>query len=127
MPGRAFDSLTRPLLLFSLGILLGLARRVSPLDNGLLRTPPMGWEPWVRFKCNTDCAKDPENCIRCGSARVDRGSRKRLLFATCMLVEVMPETVGTPFQKSRDLWELRWVLRREEIPTIRSTCRRLLG
>ncbi|XP_058013839.1 alpha-N-acetylgalactosaminidase-like isoform X2 [Ahaetulla prasina] len=64
MPGcRALERLTVPLLPLSLGVLLGLAPGISPLDNGLLRTPPMGWEPWLRFKCNTDCAKDPENCI----------------------------------------------------------------
>ncbi|XP_063171055.1 alpha-N-acetylgalactosaminidase-like isoform X2 [Candoia aspera] len=51
------------MLSFALGVLLGLAACVSLLDNGLLRTPPMGWEPWVRFKCNTDCKRDPENCI----------------------------------------------------------------
>lgn len=71
MPGRrALEWLPVQLLLpLSLGVLLGLGPAVSPLDNGLLRTPPMGWEPWLRFKCNTDCGKDPENCIRCGKAR----------------------------------------------------------
>ena len=37
---------------------LGLA-----LDNGLARTPPMGWLAWERFRCNTDCENDPHNCI----------------------------------------------------------------
>ena len=36
---------------------------VSGLDNGLARTPPMGWLSWERFRCNTDCDKDPEFCI----------------------------------------------------------------
>ena len=39
---------------------------VSPalgLDNGLAVTPPMGWLTWERFRCNTDCASDPDNCI----------------------------------------------------------------
>jgi len=35
----------------------------SALDNGLSRTPPMGWMTWERFRCNTDCKDDPENCI----------------------------------------------------------------
>lgn len=35
------------------------------LENGLLRTPPMGWLAWERFRCNTDCDEDPKNCIRC--------------------------------------------------------------
>ncbi|XP_061456231.1 alpha-N-acetylgalactosaminidase-like isoform X2 [Rhineura floridana] len=51
------------MLLFSLGIFLGLAARASSLDNGLLKTPPMGWVPWERFRCNTDCKNDPNNCI----------------------------------------------------------------
>ena len=33
------------------------------LENGLARTPPMGWLAWERFRCNTDCANDPHNCI----------------------------------------------------------------
>uniref|UniRef100_V9KSD6 Alpha-galactosidase n=1 Tax=Callorhinchus milii TaxID=7868 RepID=V9KSD6_CALMI len=33
------------------------------LDNGQLLTPPMGWLVWERFRCNTDCVNDPENCI----------------------------------------------------------------
>jgi len=33
------------------------------LDNGLARTPPMGWLSWERFECNTDCENDPDNCI----------------------------------------------------------------
>lgn len=37
---------------------------VSSLDNGLTLTPPMGWMTWERFRCNTDCDNDPNNCIR---------------------------------------------------------------
>lgn len=37
---------------------------VNALDNGLGRTPPMGWLSWERFRCNTDCLNDPDNCIR---------------------------------------------------------------
>lgn len=37
---------------------------VHSLDNGLARTPPMGWLSWERFRCNTDCDNDPDNCIR---------------------------------------------------------------
>ncbi|XP_076838177.1 alpha-N-acetylgalactosaminidase-like [Brachyhypopomus gauderio] len=33
------------------------------LDNGLMRTPPMGWMSWERFRCNVDCVNDPKNCI----------------------------------------------------------------
>lgn len=33
------------------------------LNNGLALTPPMGWMDWERFRCNTDCKNDPDNCI----------------------------------------------------------------
>ncbi|XP_039981658.1 alpha-N-acetylgalactosaminidase-like isoform X1 [Xiphias gladius] len=33
------------------------------LDNGLMRTPPMGWLAWERFRCDTDCEHDAYNCI----------------------------------------------------------------
>lgn len=97
MPGRrALERLTVPLLPLSLGVLLGLAPGASPLDNGLLRTPPMGWEPWLRFKCNTDCGKDPENCIRCGKASGSRDSPQA--------AGAGPEPVGTPLRRSWALW-----------------------
>ena len=44
-------------------ILSSLANLGYSLDNGLARTPPMGWLAWERFRCNTDCDKDPEFCI----------------------------------------------------------------
>lgn len=34
------------------------------LDNGVMRTPPMGWLAWERFRCDIDCEHDPKNCIR---------------------------------------------------------------
>ncbi|XP_062918719.1 alpha-N-acetylgalactosaminidase [Mobula hypostoma] len=40
-----------------------LAHFALSLDNGLMRTPPMGWLAWERFRCNIDCATDPKNCI----------------------------------------------------------------
>ncbi|CAN8012397.1 unnamed protein product [Ixodes pacificus] len=46
-----------------LGVALLLATSAQGLDNGLARTPPMGWLSWERFLCNVDCARDPENCI----------------------------------------------------------------
>ncbi|XP_038676261.1 alpha-N-acetylgalactosaminidase-like isoform X1 [Scyliorhinus canicula] len=33
------------------------------LDNGLARTPPMGWIAWERFRCTIDCDTYPDNCI----------------------------------------------------------------
>jgi len=31
--------------------------------NNLSRTPPMGWMSWEIFRCRTDCAKEPDDCI----------------------------------------------------------------
>ena len=36
---------------------------VACLNNGLARTPPMGWLSWQRFRCNLDCKTDPDDCI----------------------------------------------------------------
>ncbi|VDM64157.1 unnamed protein product [Angiostrongylus costaricensis] len=36
---------------------------VSALDNGLARTPPMGWMSWTAFYCEMDCVKHPKSCI----------------------------------------------------------------
>lgn len=44
-------------------LLLNLVAQVLVLENGLLRTPPMGWLAWERFRCNIDCDEDPKNCI----------------------------------------------------------------
>ncbi|KAJ6646534.1 Alpha-N-acetylgalactosaminidase [Pseudolycoriella hygida] len=40
-----------------------LATRVYSLENGLARTPPMGWMTWQRFRCITDCGTFPNDCI----------------------------------------------------------------
>ena len=37
---------------------------VWSLDNGLARTPPMGWLSWQRYRCNIDCKNQPDECIR---------------------------------------------------------------
>nr|XP_046255277.1 alpha-N-acetylgalactosaminidase-like isoform X2 [Scatophagus argus] len=44
--------------------LIALISLTAALDNGLLKTPPMGWMAWERFRCDIDCKDDPENCIR---------------------------------------------------------------
>ncbi|XP_077172239.1 alpha-N-acetylgalactosaminidase-like [Paroedura picta] len=44
-------------------LVLALLAGASSLENGLLRTPPMGWLPWEHFRCNTDCQKEPDDCI----------------------------------------------------------------
>ncbi|XP_037787232.1 alpha-N-acetylgalactosaminidase-like [Penaeus monodon] len=48
-----------------LGVMVALVCSwgVEALENGLARTPPMGWLAWERFRCNTDCVNDPHNCI----------------------------------------------------------------
>ncbi|TDH12223.1 hypothetical protein EPR50_G00068870 [Perca flavescens] len=43
--------------------LLAMISLTVALDNGLLKTPPMGWMAWERFRCDIDCKDDPENCI----------------------------------------------------------------
>lgn len=45
-------------------LVFNLIQNIIALDNGLALTPPMGWLTWERFRCNTDCTNDPENCIR---------------------------------------------------------------
>lgn len=44
-------------------LVLALSTCALALDNGLMRTPPMGWLAWERFRCDTDCDNDPKNCI----------------------------------------------------------------
>ncbi|XP_071950632.1 alpha-N-acetylgalactosaminidase-like [Antedon mediterranea] len=41
-----------------------LSQRVYGLENGLARTPPMGWLSWGTFRCKIDCVNDPKNCLR---------------------------------------------------------------
>uniref|UniRef100_A0A1I7X7J5 Alpha-galactosidase n=1 Tax=Heterorhabditis bacteriophora TaxID=37862 RepID=A0A1I7X7J5_HETBA len=36
---------------------------ILALDNGLARTPPMGWMSWTAFYCEMDCVKYPKSCI----------------------------------------------------------------
>ena len=50
-------------VLFVSFILMLLLQCTIGLENGLGRTPPMGWLAWERFRCNTDCFNDPHNCI----------------------------------------------------------------
>lgn len=42
------------------GSFLALA---TAMNNGVARTPPMGWLAWERFRCNTDCKTFPDTCI----------------------------------------------------------------
>ncbi|KAL2309143.1 hypothetical protein Nmel_005326, partial [Mimus melanotis] len=47
----------------ALALALALPLPSAALENGLARTPPMGWMSWERFRCNVDCQADPRNCI----------------------------------------------------------------
>ena len=51
-------------VIFNFLVCLQFLRCFWCLNNGLARTPPMGWMTWERFRCNTDCENDPDNCIR---------------------------------------------------------------
>lgn len=54
------------LALIAASVLVTVASFSAPtwaLDNGLARTPPMGWLAWERFTCQTDCVKYPQDCI----------------------------------------------------------------
>ena len=44
-------------------LLLLLTAGTDALNNGVGRTPMMGWMAWVRFRCNVHCDTDPNNCI----------------------------------------------------------------
>ncbi|RUS77191.1 hypothetical protein EGW08_015043 [Elysia chlorotica] len=48
---------------FILFTVSALASQTLGLDNGLARTPPMGWLSWERFRCRTDCKMYPNSCI----------------------------------------------------------------
>ncbi|KAJ8356907.1 hypothetical protein SKAU_G00197010 [Synaphobranchus kaupii] len=48
---------------------LALVTVGTALDNGLMRTPPMGWLAWERYRCDIDCDNDPKNCISEGLFR----------------------------------------------------------
>ena len=36
---------------------------VNGWQNGLARTPPMGWMDWLKYECNIDCLNHPKACI----------------------------------------------------------------
>jgi len=49
--------------LSSVAVSLLLVLGVDALDNGLARTPPMGWISWERYRCQLDCKNFPDECI----------------------------------------------------------------
>ncbi|XP_006027700.1 alpha-N-acetylgalactosaminidase isoform X2 [Alligator sinensis] len=58
-----FNPCSRAMKLLACVCGLALVACALALENGLMRTPPMGWLAWERFRCNTDCKIDPQNCI----------------------------------------------------------------
>ena len=61
---------------------------VSGLNNGLARTPPMGWMSWERFRCTVDCRAKPDECI---SQRLLNETAHRMASDGC----------GSPFPANR--------------------------
>ncbi|XP_030430757.1 alpha-galactosidase A isoform X2 [Gopherus evgoodei] len=57
--GTAVGSWQRATLAWVLVLLAG----AGALENGLARTPTMGWLHWERFLCSTDCALEPLSCV----------------------------------------------------------------
>uniref|UniRef100_A0A1I8B4V6 Alpha-galactosidase n=1 Tax=Meloidogyne hapla TaxID=6305 RepID=A0A1I8B4V6_MELHA len=51
------------LFLFKLFLTFLLIKNFLALENGLARTPPMGWMSWTVFYCEIDCFKYPTGCI----------------------------------------------------------------
>jgi len=51
------------LLAFKRLILFILIKNILTLENGLARTPPMGWMSWTIFYCEINCFKYPTGCI----------------------------------------------------------------
>jgi alpha-N-acetylgalactosaminidase len=50
-------------LKYILFVTLFIANSVYALNDGLVRTPPMGWLSWTRFLCQTNCELHPHSCI----------------------------------------------------------------
>ncbi|VDO83120.1 unnamed protein product [Soboliphyme baturini] len=67
------------------------------LDNGLVRTPPMGWLSWMTFMCETDCQRHPLRCI---------SERLYMQMADLLKSEGYAE-VGYEFVNIDDCWSER--------------------
>jgi hypothetical protein len=76
------------------GIFALSALYASGLDNGLARTPPMGWLSWERFGCNIDCNQFESSCI----------SEKLYKDMADRLVELGLSGVGYTYVNIDDCW-----------------------
>ncbi|XP_013164100.1 PREDICTED: alpha-N-acetylgalactosaminidase-like [Papilio xuthus] len=50
-------------VLFTFVFFVCLLDRVKLLDNGLARTPPMGWMSWGYYMCGDNCLDNPQKCL----------------------------------------------------------------
>ena len=67
---------------------------VTALENGLARTPPMGWLSWERFGCETDCSSFPSQCI----------SQQLYVDMADKLVELGLSDLGYKYVNIDDCW-----------------------
>ena len=53
---------------------LAAAGRLQAIDNGLARTPPMGWNSWNKFACNVseDLIKQAADAIVSSGMKIGR-------------------------------------------------------
>ncbi|TNN10550.1 Alpha-N-acetylgalactosaminidase [Schistosoma japonicum] len=51
------------MLILMLEFVIFIITCVLSLDNGLARTPPMGWITWQRYQCQFNCSEYPNDCI----------------------------------------------------------------
>ena len=64
---------------YSLVSILLVTTHVLARDDGLARTPPMGWISWLCYMCQTDCKTHPDSCIneQLYKAQADRMAKDR--------------------------------------------------
>ncbi len=63
-------------------LLCGLVAGVCALDNGLGRTPQMGWNSWNHFRCNIDQDMIKETADALVSSKLARYSTRTMYTAT---------------------------------------------
>ncbi len=83
--------------MLAVALLMLCAVSTQALDNGLARTPPMGWLIWERFRCNIDCKNDPNNCV----------SEKLVKEMADRLVEDGYKDVGYEYVNIDDCWSAK--------------------
>jgi alpha-galactosidase len=67
----------------ALVVLLGAGPRPRPLDNGLARTPPMGWNSWNHFGCNVSEQLIRETADAMASSGMRDAGYKYLVIDDC--------------------------------------------